>query len=31
MTFEGERDFVTFERNRGDDRTFLLPPTTACR
>jgi hypothetical protein len=31
MTFEGETGFVTFERSRGDDRSFLLRPTADCR
>lgn len=30
MTFENEGGFTTLERNRGDDRSFILRPT-ACR
>ena len=31
MSFEGARDFVTLESDRGDDRSFLLRPTWECR
>jgi hypothetical protein len=31
MSFEGAVGFVTFERDRGDDRSFLLRPTRDCR
>jgi hypothetical protein len=31
MGFEGAHGFVTLERNRGDDRSFLLPSTRDCR
>lgn len=30
MTFENEGGFITLERNRGDDRSFILRPV-ACR
>lgn len=31
MSFEGETGFVTLEKARGDDRSFLLQPVTDCR
>lgn len=31
MGFEGDQDFITLAPDTGDDRSFLLPPTNACR
>jgi hypothetical protein len=31
MGFEGATGFATLDHNRGDDRSFLLPPSPKCR